>query len=228
MFRLQGLAGVLLVMVAATSLVWLWQRDGASSTTSPGTPSANVTPSPTATSPERTPTPAPTSTPEPLATPKLDVAGSFAFDQTDRLVTSGIGLVFFGDLLDDAGSKAGTTWADVPTGAKPTCYTVTPTGGPPGLEFTVVNGRIERVDVTTEIITTPSGARVGMSEADLLSLFGESLTTQSTDAGTRVEFQANDEADQEFRIVWQTDGTTVVSMRGGRLPHVTPDTACAS
>lgn len=225
MYRMQGLLGVLLVMILAVGAVYLWQRDDDDgSAAAAGQPTA--TPEPTVEA-GPTATPEPTATPVPLPTPDLVLGGDFAFDQTDRLTTSGIGLIFFGDLLDDAGEKQGTEWV-LPEGARSTCFTVTPEAGPPGVTFTVANGRVERVDVATEIITTPSGAGVGMSEADLLGLFGGSLDIAplADGGGNRIEFIANDEADQQFRIVWHTDGSAVTSMRSGRIPYITPDDPC--
>ena len=90
----------------------------------------------------------------------------------------------------------------------------------------VMDGFIERVDITNPIITTRSGAGVGSSEADLVELFGDALEVEEIPGGRQITFVPTDASDRAFRIIWVTDGQFVVSMRAGRTAMVTPWAPC--
>lgn len=188
------------------------------------TPTATDDSEPT---PETEPTAAPGEL-RPTPTP-APVSGEPAFTSASKLTTVGLDEVFFGDPVRDAAEKASTTWIGLPAaGAEPQCYTVQPAGGPTGVVFTVVDGRIERVDIATAVITTRSGAGVGSTEAELDQLFGSQLEITPVTGGNEIAFVPVSEADQAFRIVWTTDGTTVTHMRAGRLPQVSPPSPCST
>ena len=120
-----------------------------------------------------------------------------------------------------------TTWTGLPPeGDRPQCYTVQPATGPVGIHFTVMDGFIERVDISNPIITTRSGAGVGSSEADLVELFGDALEVEEIPGGRQITFVPTDASDRSFRIIWVTDGQFVVSMRAGRTAIVTPWAPC--
>ncbi len=187
------------------------------------TPGANTDPTP---SPTGTPTPAP-GTPRPTATP-AGVSGPPAFTSASKLTTAGLDEVFFGDTTHAAAERVGTTWVGVPApGGEPLCYTIQAAGEPRGVVFTVSSGHIERVDVTTDIITTRSGAGVGSTPAELAALFPGRLETTTIAGGTEIAFVPESEADQAYRIIWTTDSTAVVAMRAGRVPVVDPATPCS-
>lgn len=175
------------------------------------------------------PTPAgPAPTPTPFATPMVRVVTSdFAFTAEDFLSTVGIGRVLFGDSLDKAAETLETTWVGMPGEPWPSCFTVSPADGPPGTTLTVVDGAIRRVDITNDLISTRSGARVGIGQDELLTMFpGRTRITDLGD-GIAVEFIPQDEKDLDFRIYWVTDGVQVVSMRSGELPTIEPDVPCS-
>ena len=89
-------------------------------------------------------------------------------------------------------------------------------------------GTIERVDITTEDITTRSGAGVGSTEEELAELFGDSLTTEASETGgNQVIFTPSDDSDAQFRVIFETDGETVTSFRSGRVPQVLSTIPCA-
>jgi hypothetical protein len=184
------------------------------------TPAAEATAAPDAASP----TPADATTPSPTAT--FEASGEVAFGADSSLSTVGLDDVFFGMTIEEA-SRAADAEFTLPD-EQPTCYSITPTAGPEGLFFTVVDGRIERVDITNPAIRTRSGAGVGSSEVELADLFGDRLVTTPVDGGRRIEFVPEDEADATHRIVFMTDGTTVVSMRGGRQEIVESDIPCGA
>ena len=204
-------------------------------TLAPADPTEDPEPEPTA-EPEATATPTPT--PEPQApdgsggsavpTPTQGpVSGDPAFTAASKLSTIGLDELFFGDPVEFAAEVASTTWIGLPPeGERPQCYTVQPASGPVGIYFTVMDGFIERVDVTNPIITTRSGAGVGSSEADLIELFGTSLEVEEIPGGRQIMFVPSDPTDRAFRIIWVTDGSFVVSMRAGRTAIVTPWAPC--
>jgi hypothetical protein len=194
----------------------------------PVTPTATASPTGSATA---VPTALPTAVSTPadlvvLPTP-APVTGVDAFTSASKLSTGGLSPIFFGDTIADAASKAGTSWIGPADGSKPHCYTVQADGEPRGLYFTVLDGRIERVDVTTPIITTPSGAGVGTSQSELETLFGERLQITTVASGQDFAYVPASAADQKFRIVWTVEGSTVVSMRAGRIPFVQPTSPCS-
>lgn len=229
----------------ATATVALVVATGCSGDDDPGTASAEPTlaveeptisvAEPTATS---APQPTPTATPEPqepdgsggsaVPTPtQAPVSGDPAFTGASKLTTIGLDELFFGDPVDFAAEVASTTWTGLPPeGERPQCYTVQPASGPVGIHFTVMDGFIERVDITNPIITTRSGAGVGSSEADLIELFGDALEVEEIPGGRQITFVPTDASDRAFRIIWVTDGQFVISMRAGRTAIVTPWAPC--
>lgn len=165
---------------------------------------------------------------EAVPTPtQAPISGEPAFTGSSKLSTVGLDEVFFGDTVEDAGIKASTDWVGLPTGgAIPRCYTVQPSGGPAGLVFTVLDGRIERVDITNAAITTLSGAGVGSTQAQLFDLFGERLEETETETGSEIMFVPTDADDREFRIIWTLDGVAAATMRAGRVPGVLTSSPC--
>ena len=81
---------------------------------------------------------------------------------------------------------------------------------------------VVRVDVTRRGIRTPSGVRVGDSEASVRRRFAGQLRVSHhayTD-GFYLEFVPQDRADRNRRVIFETDRGRVSSIRAGRLPEV--------
>lgn len=160
-------------------------------------------------------------------TTEPDFEGTPEFDTNSSVSTVGIDAVTFGMTLARAENAVAGSFVPVDA-ANQECYLVRPSGGPNGVLLTVTAGTVERVDVTNPEITTRSGAGVGMSEDGLYSLFGDNLTTESSDTGgNRVVFTPSDSSDAEFRVIFETDGEVVTSFRSGRLPQVDSTTPCS-
>lgn len=170
---------------------------------------------------------APTTT---ASTEAPDLVGTPAFDADSSVSTVGIDRITFGMTLNQAKSAVGAELVSVNPGESGPCYQVRPEGGPVGVLLTVNLGTIERVDVTTEMITTRSGAGVGRSEDDLFALFGERLTSTPRPDGTgnTIIFTPVDAGDQQFRVIFETDGSTVTGFRSGRVPLVEAFNPCGS
>ena len=91
--------------------------------------------------------------------------------------------------------------------------------------FMVANGTIARVDVFPgSDATTRSGAKIGMTEAQVIGLFGDKIQTRQhpyVAGGKYLEFVPVDEGDKNFRVIFETDANGIVtSYRAGRLPEV--------
>ena len=189
------------------------------------------TPAPTEVStpePVEESTPIPVSTSEPLDRPEPVDLSNPAFSSEDKLSTVGLGSLFFGMTPDEAAEAVPTVWTGGAEDGTPRCYLLAPANGPSGIVFTVYNSSIERVDITNSSITTLSGASVGSTEAQLHELFGAQLVVSpyADGSGNSIQFVPVDEADAAYRVIWETDGTSVTSMRSGRLPAVGPGEPC--
>lgn len=196
--------------------------DDDSETTVGTVPPVSVTSSTTFT----TTTAAPTTTSS--IAPTRDFTGSPAFNSSSSVTTSGIDAVFFGMTLGQASNAVEAEFAPTSEPVDPVCQTYFPAGGPDGVVITVTAGTIERVDITTEELTTRSGAGVGMTEEALFELFGSSLSQEPRDGGgNTITFTPSDPADAEFRVIFETDGTAVTSFRSGRLPQVASTSPCS-
>ncbi len=151
-----------------------------------------------------------------------------AFDSSDKLTTLGLGAMKFGMTPEDAAEAIETVWTGTPEADTESCFLLAPANGPNGVVVTVYNGRIERVDITNPTISTRSGAAVGSTETQLVELFGDKLqTTPYTDgSGNTIEFVPVDESDRDYRVTFETNGSTVTSLRAGRLPAVQPTNPC--
>lgn len=174
------------------------------------------------------PTPIPISTAEPIDPPEPVDLSNPAFSSSDKLTTAGLGSMFFGMTPEEAAQSLPTLWAGGPEDGTPRCYLLAPANGPTGVVVTIYNSSIERVDVTNPSITTRSGASVGSTEAQLHELFGERLvvTPYADGSGNSIQFVPVDEPDVDYRVIFETDGTSVTSMRAGRLPAVAPAEPC--
>jgi hypothetical protein len=139
-----------------------------------------------------------------------------AFNELSKISTVGLDEIFFGMTAADAADAAGTAWdPDRPTSS--TCWLATPVNGPVGVEFMMIDGGVERVEITTELITTRSGAGVGSTADELRALWGD-LLDESDPA--LLQFVPQDEEDANFRIMFTMVDGAVESYRAGRLPIV--------
>ena len=174
-----------------------------------------------------TTTTAPPTTIATTSTVAPELTGFPEFTTDSNVTTAGIDSVLFGQTVAQAGTAADGEFVPV-DGSEGPCFLVRPSGGPLGVQLTVTEGTIERVDITTPDITTRSGAGVGMTEQELADLFGASLTTQPSETGgNQVVFTPSDEGDAQFRVIFETNGEEVLSFRSGRVLQVLPTIPCS-
>jgi hypothetical protein len=155
--------------------------------------------------------------------------GAPTVKETSTISTVGLDKVTFGMTKADAEKAAGSALVPVGPGTS-ACQLVSLASGAPGVSFLLVNGRVERVDIAAAPISTRSGARVGSSVAQVRALYPgqiEDAARPDGQPGGALVFVPKDAADANFRLVFSTDGTTVVSYRAGRVPGVLAPTGCA-
>lgn len=139
-----------------------------------------------------------------------------------KLFINGIGTVQVGMSVSQAAKAAGTKLIGDPPNNN--CYYVKPEWEPKNLGFMVTEGRISRVDVWRDgKITTLKGAKIGDTEARIKSLYpGQIKVTphKYVQGGHYLTLIPKDRANQNYRVVFETDGKLVTEFRSGKLPEV--------
>jgi hypothetical protein len=198
------LALALLLVVAACS-------GGDSEATSTTESSTTTTTQPTTT------TTAPTTTTTTLA--------PVAFEDEWKLSIFGVGPIQIG-MSVAAAERAGsiTLEGELVPEVSETCYHVTALGDLAGVSFMIIDDVIARIEIESPSrITTLSGARIGSSVDTLRELWPDRLQDANDLVvdGTAVAFVPQDEADQDYRVVFELDADGLVTrMRSGILPAV--------
>lgn len=149
----------------------------------------------------------------------------------DTITTGGFGPIRIGMNPQEANIAAGFGLA-ISNFADDACYFLSPEPVLDNMGFMVSEGTIARVDVFAgSDVTTRSGAKIGMTEAQIIGLFGDKIDTRGhpyDSAGKYLVFVPVDEVDKNFRVIFETDGSGVVtSYRAGRLPEVDWIEGCA-
>ena len=213
--RSLSVAGIALVLV--TFVLFL----GTCSRTEDDTPAPTTTTSTSTTSTSSTTTTTTTLDPASLGTlPPVEGIGSPTLGTSSSLTTVGLDTVHFGMTAAVAQRAAGSRFTPVtPRGE---CFLVTPDEAPEGITFWIVEGTVERVDIDTDEISTRSGGRIGRTEDWILQEWPDHIQASPLPdgSGNLLAFVPRDESDQEFRIMFQTDGEKVIRMWAGRLPWV--------
>ncbi len=148
------------------------------------------------------------------------------------VTTGGLGAVRVGQTIEQAEEASGLDLEAEPSPISEDCFFVTVAGDPvyEGVSFMVSEGTIGRVDVNApSTITTRSGAGIGTTEQQLNDLFPGQIEDagQYIIDGTAVMFVPRDEADAEFRVIFETVDGVVASYRSGILPPVGFGEGCA-
>jgi hypothetical protein len=116
------------------------------------------------------------------------------------------------------------------------CYYISGEGDLNGVSFMVTKDEtksrdkyatsdvIARIDIDNPKITTVSGAKVGDTEARIKSLYpGQIKVTPHTYNGPQANyltFVPKNKAEQNYRVIFETDGQRVTRYRVGKLPEV--------
>ncbi|MGI8807963.1 MAG: hypothetical protein ACR2KK_09010 [Acidimicrobiales bacterium] len=141
----------------------------------------------------------------------------------------GVGPVRVGMTLAEASAAAGRRIVAKPA-PSPECGFADPEGGPEGVSFMVVSGRIVRVDVAGGPVKTLSGAGVGDTEPQVQARYSNRLQSSPhkyVPAGRYLTLVPTDAADSGFRLIFETDGTKVTRFRVGKQPEVSFIEGCS-
>lgn len=148
-----------------------------------------------------------------------------------HLSTAGLGPVRTWMTVPEAIIAAGMDLVGRPDPTiSPNCYYVAPEAEElAGIRFMVFDGRIARVDIgPPSPIETPSGVKIGMTEQEIISMFGERIeeSFDYRENGKALVFVPADEQEVENRVVFEIDQGFVTAMRAGRLPAVQFSEGC--
>ena len=167
-----------------------------------------------------------TSTRAPVAT-TTSVTGP-ALNASSRLDLRGLGPVRVGMTVAEATAAAGIPVVAAADTAE--CTYATAPGGPESVLFMLVDRHIVRVDVRPPSpVKTRSGAGVGDTEAQVQALYPplEVSAHKYVPGGHYLTFVPDDPADEDLRLIFETDGSTVTQFRSGRLPEVAHVEGCS-
>jgi hypothetical protein len=163
-----------------------------------------------------------------VTTPPGTNLGRPTLASSSSVSTAGLDRVLFGMTLQNAERAAGSRLLpDTSFAFGADCAVLRPESGPDGIVFTISKGTIERVDIVAPGKNrTRSGAGIGTPVTQLRSLFGDRLSTPDPARPTMFVYTPVDAADAVYRVVFETDGTTVTSFRAGRVPQVNATAPC--
>lgn len=155
-----------------------------------------------------------------------------------RLSLDGLGPVDIGMTLDEASAAAGTpirTRPDDPYG--PECTYAYPQGGPDGVGFMVINGRIARVDIGTlrpsmrpSPVRTVSGIGIGSTEDEVKQAYPGRIRMEPAKYdpnGHDLVYLPADASVKHLSMIFQTDGQRVTSFRAGLAEPVAYTEGCS-
>lgn len=88
---------------------------------------------------------------------------------------------------------------------------------PAGVSITAVNGRVARIDVENDSISTDKGIRVGDSEAKVKEAYGNGVIVEPHKYidGHYLEIKSGTDSATAKGIVFETDGKKVTTFRAG-------------
>ncbi|HLO85093.1 MAG TPA: hypothetical protein VK203_08800 [Nostocaceae cyanobacterium] len=167
-----------------------------------------------------------------LACSTVAMGGVFAWEKLSnqsKLSINSLGGVTVGMTISQASKAAGIRLITQPF--DPSCYYIKPQGQPKDVSFMMTGeGRIARIDIDNKSITTIRGAKIGDTEARIKSLYPGQIKVKQHEYlkdGHYLVFVPSDRADQNYRVVFETDGKRVIRMRSGKLPEVEYVEGCA-
>jgi hypothetical protein len=141
-----------------------------------------------------------------------------------QLAINGIGPIRVGMTVAEASRSAGVTLVKSRTIQPLFCTYLEPLGGPKGIDFMVIEGRIATVDIRNKRVTTIKGAKIGDSEERIFALYpGQIQATKSLYShkdNKDLTFVPKDAADQNYRMIFEITNHRVTSFRSGKFPAV--------
>lgn len=173
--------------------------------------------------------------PTPTAGPR-----TATLSDNSRLRLDGIEGLTWGMTLDEASAAAGVPIRiDPGTDLGRGCAFATPQGGPAGLSFMVINGRIVRADVhpvgrepSASLVSTLSGVRLGDSEDTVRETYGDRIHTElhpyaGHRGGHYLVYTPMGASAGRLSMIFETDGRRVTMFRSGLFDPVSAPEGCA-
>jgi hypothetical protein len=97
--------------------------------------------------------------------------------------------------------------------------------------FMIVSGKLARIDILGGGFATTLGVKVGSSEQDVVAAYGNNTPLPPRDfIGPPYRYLTatpRNEADKDYRIVFETDGAKVIKYQVGKLPEVNYHQNCS-
>ncbi len=148
--------------------------------------------------------------------------------ENSKLALNGIGPIRVGMTVEEASQSAGVRLVQTQSGGEEYgCFYFKPQGEPKGIAFMVTKGRIARVGISNERITTIKGAKIGDTEDRIISLYPGQiqiikapLTARPEGNPKNLTFVPKDHPDKNYRIIFETVNNRVYRFRSGKLPEV--------
>ena len=149
-----------------------------------------------------------------------------------RLRLDGIGPIQIGMTLAEATVAAGVpVRIDPRTDLGRGCVHAFADGGPQGVGFMVVHGRIVRIEVFRSPILTLSGVGTGSTVDEVVATYPNRIRVEpnpySGHLGGRDLFYVADEESRHLGLMFETDGQSVRTFRSGFLGAVMAPEGCA-
>lgn len=146
-----------------------------------------------------------------------------------RLTLHGFGPVQIGMTISQAQQVTGQRFNQIESGGEPSCLYYE-TNGVEKVSFMVTEGKISRIDVDNPNVRTPSGARIGLTERQIYELYPGYIRSEPhhyLEVGHYLYFVPRDAEEQNYRLIFETDGQKVITIRSGKLPEVSWIEGCA-
>lgn len=134
----------------------------------------------------------------------------------------GFGPVRFGMKVEEAAQSLGVELVALGPAEEESCRYFRPANKFPGLAFMTAGGVIVRLDVESNaVIATAGGAKIGDSEQAVLDLYkGRVRVEPHKYTGPQGHYLIVTGDDGKVEMIFETDGSKVVSYRAGREPQV--------
>ncbi|MEA5552664.1 hypothetical protein VB713_17110 [Anabaena cylindrica UHCC 0172] len=151
-----------------------------------------------------------------------------------KVTINGIGAVKAGMNLPDAAAAAGVRLY-VSASPNDGCYYIHGEGELKNISFMVTKDDVKsrqkyvtsdviaRVDIDDPRVTTVSGAKIGDTEARIKALYPGQIQVTGhayNPNGHYLTLIPKDKADQNYRVIFETDGQRVTRYRSGKMPEV--------
>ncbi|MBA3300244.1 MAG: hypothetical protein H0T15_00110 [Thermoleophilaceae bacterium] len=151
--------------------------------------------------------------------------------RTDQVGFDGLGAVKIGMTPEQAEMAAGISLELNNNAGSGDCFSAQPDRPSRGISFLGTGGVIARADVHgNSRIATPEGIRIGAAERAVKRAYPGRIKVERHTYVRRGHYliaRSSDPALSDRRIVFETDGRRVTSIRAGRMPEVEYVEGCA-